>query len=39
LFDRYAVFGELALEGNTRPVKGALSMAIAAAKQEHLHDW
>ena len=27
----YAVVGELSLEGNTRPVKGALSMAIAAA--------
>jgi magnesium chelatase family protein len=36
LFDRYASVGELALEGNTRPVKGALSMAIAAAKQEGL---
>ena len=30
--DRYAVVGELALEGNTRPAKGVLSMAIAAAK-------
>lgn len=36
LFDRYAVVGELSLEGNTRPVKGALSMAMAAAKQEGL---
>jgi hypothetical protein len=36
LFDKYAVVGELALEGNTRPVKGALSMAIATAKQEGL---
>lgn len=27
----YAVVGELALEGHTRPVKGALSMAMAAA--------
>lgn len=36
LFDKYAVVGELALEGNTRPVKGALSMAIAAARQEGL---
>ena len=36
LFDKYAVVGELALEGNTRPVKGALSMAMAAAKQEGL---
>ncbi|MEM7477524.1 MAG: YifB family Mg chelatase-like AAA ATPase [Planctomycetota bacterium] len=29
-FAEYAVVGELALEGHTRPVKGALSMAIAA---------
>ena len=28
--------GELALEGNTRPVKGALSMAIAAARDAGL---
>jgi len=28
----YAVVGELALDGSTRPVKGALSMALAAAK-------
>jgi len=28
----YAVVGELALEGHTRPSKGVLSMAIAAAK-------
>lgn len=28
----YAVIGELALEGQTRPVKGALSIAIEAAK-------
>ena len=27
--DRYAVVGELALDGTTRPIKGALSMAIA----------
>ena len=33
LFEQYAVVGELALEGTTRPVKGALSMAMAAAKQ------
>ena len=33
LFDRYAVVGELSLEGNTRPAKGALSMAIEAASQ------
>ncbi|MFN9594701.1 MAG: magnesium chelatase domain-containing protein, partial [Pirellulaceae bacterium] len=32
----YAVVGELALEGQARPVKGALSMAIAAAKQAQL---
>src|SRR3954452_12869518 len=36
LFEQYAVVGELALEGTTRPVKGALSMAIAAAKQRGL---
>ena len=29
----YAVVGELALEGHTRPAKGVLSMAMAAAKQ------
>ncbi len=34
--EHYAVVGELALEGHTRPVKGALSMAIAAAKQPGL---
>jgi magnesium chelatase family protein len=33
LFEQYAIVGELALEGSTRPVKGALSMAIATAKQ------
>ena len=33
LEDRYAVVGELALDGCTRPVNGALSMAIAAHKQ------
>ena len=32
-FDDYAVTGELSLEGGTRPVKGALSIALAA-KQE-----
>lgn len=36
LFDKYAVVGELALEGTTRPVRGALSMAMAAAKQQGL---
>lgn len=30
LLKEYAVVGELALEGHTRPVKGALSMAISA---------
>ena len=34
--DEYAVVGELALEGNTRPTKGALSMAIAAAREAKL---
>ena len=29
----YAVVGELALEGHTRPAKGVLSMAIATAEQ------
>ena len=32
LFDQYAIVGELALDGSTRPVKGALSMAMAAAR-------
>lgn len=36
LFDDFAVVGELSLEGATRPVKGALSMAIAAAKRSGL---
>lgn len=35
-FDEYAAVGELSLEGATRPVKGALSMAIAAANQKGL---
>jgi magnesium chelatase family protein len=35
-FQRYAVVGELALDGNTRPTKGALSMAMTAAKQNHV---
>ncbi len=35
-FDRFAVVGELSLEGRTRPAKGALSMAIAAAREEGL---
>ncbi len=33
----YAIIGELALEGMTRPVKGALSIAIEAAKNKGLH--
>lgn len=32
-FQQYAAVGELALEGIIRPVKGALSMAIAAKEQ------
>ncbi|MEX0677476.1 MAG: YifB family Mg chelatase-like AAA ATPase [Pirellulales bacterium] len=36
LFDRYAVVGELALDGATRPTRGALSMAMAAARQKGL---
>ena len=32
--DQYAVVGELALDGATRPTKGALSMSMAAAEQE-----
>jgi len=35
-FDQYAVVGELALDGSTRPTKGALSMAMAAARQAGL---
>ncbi len=31
LFNHYAVAGELALDGQTRPIKGALSMAMSAA--------
>jgi magnesium chelatase family protein len=33
---QYAVVGELALDGSTRPTKGALSMAMAAADQHNL---
>ena len=36
ILEQYAVVGELALEGYTRPVKGALSMAIAAAREDGL---
>ena len=32
----YAMVGELALDGATRPTRGALSMAMAAAEQEGL---
>ncbi len=32
----YAVVGELALDGSTRPIRGALSMAIAAAEDPDL---
>ncbi|MSR59272.1 MAG: ATP-binding protein [Planctomycetaceae bacterium] len=32
-FEQYSAIGELALEGSVRPVKGALSMAIAARAQ------
>jgi magnesium chelatase family protein len=35
-FKQYAVFGELALDGSTRPARGALSMAMAAAAQKEL---
>ncbi|HEY1786364.1 MAG TPA: YifB family Mg chelatase-like AAA ATPase, partial [Pirellulales bacterium] len=35
-FGEYAVVGELALDGATRPTKGALSMAIAAAAEKGL---
>jgi magnesium chelatase family protein len=34
ILDRYSIVGELALDGTTRPVKGALSMAIIAAAQK-----
>jgi magnesium chelatase family protein len=33
LLNQYAIVGELALDGSTRPVKGALSMAMAAAER------
>jgi magnesium chelatase family protein len=32
LLEHYAIVGELALDGTMRPVKGALSMAMAAAR-------
>ncbi|MEM6472531.1 MAG: YifB family Mg chelatase-like AAA ATPase [Planctomycetota bacterium] len=34
--EQYAIIGELALEGYTRPVKGGLSIAIEAAKDSGL---
>src|SRR3990172_3866371 len=34
LFDQYAVVGELALDGSTRPIKGARSMAMAVGAGE-----
>jgi magnesium chelatase family protein len=36
LLGQYAVVGELALDGCTRPTKGALSMALATAQQDGL---
>ena len=33
-FQDYAVVGELSLEGSTRPARGALSIAMAAARQK-----
>lgn len=35
-FPRYAAVGELALDGSTRPIKGALSTAITAARDRNL---
>ncbi len=35
-FEEYAVVGELALDGSTRPTRGALSMSMASAKQKGL---
>ncbi len=35
-FDKYAVVGELSLEDATRSAKGALSMAMAAARRGNL---
>jgi magnesium chelatase family protein len=34
--EQYAIVGELALEGNTRPIRGGLSMALTAAKDAGL---
>jgi len=36
LLAQYAIVGELALDGTTRPTKGALSMAIATAEDKNL---
>ncbi len=36
LLDQYAIVGELALDGSTRPVKGALSMAMGATAGKKL---
>ena len=36
LFNRYAVVGELALDGMTRPTRGALSMAMTAVGEKGL---
>jgi magnesium chelatase family protein len=36
LFEHYAVVGELALDGTMRPTRGALSIAMAAAKEKNL---
>jgi magnesium chelatase family protein len=36
LLDKFAIVGELALDGSMRPVKGALSMAMAVAAQSNL---
>ncbi len=35
--DRFAVVGELALDGTTRPAKGALSMALGTVDYDGLH--
>ncbi len=35
IFEQYAVVGEVSLEGAMRPVKGALSMAMAAARRNY----
>lgn len=34
--EQYAIIGELALDGHTRPTRGALSIAMAAARQAGL---